>query len=62
MLVACVSEAFQHGPSCVKRGEKCVSVPYMRAARSLYKLYTGSSDRRGGSHEAVGRDRDPVLF
>lgn len=48
-LVAYASEDFKHGPSCVKRDERCVSVPYMRAARSLCKIYTGSSHRRGNS-------------
>jgi hypothetical protein len=30
LLVTCVSEVFQHGLSCVKRGEKYASIPHMR--------------------------------
>ena len=47
----------------MKCGEKCASVAYKEAARSQYKLCTGSSYRRGGIHEAVGRGREPdILF
>jgi hypothetical protein len=58
LLVACSGEDFQHGPSCAKRGERCASIAYTAAARSQCKLYTGSSQRRGGIDEVVGRDRD----
>jgi hypothetical protein len=32
--VACSSADFQRGPSYMKRGEKCASIPYTKAVRS----------------------------
>ena len=46
----------------MKCDEKCAFISQMKAAHSLYKLYTKSSDRQGKSHEAVKRNWDWVLF